>query len=224
MDADVAVEAGIDVAQRIMRAAKRLFFTRGYADTSLRAIAKEAGTSESGVLRLYQSKNGLLRAVYASCWAEINAQCDEAVEAARQRDPDPRYLLLELMRKVWEIYQADPLMMGFINNHFGSSETGGLRPDGAVDPEVDQQVRQEYKRYLDRLHGLANSIASAHPAFTTNGVSAAALGHIFTSIAYGIQASWKMGQLERVIGVPGVTIDEALAAVRFLLYPEALSP
>lgn len=219
----MAVDAGTDVSRRIMRAATRLFFTKGFTLTSLREIAREAGTSESGVLRLYQSKDGLLRAVYVSCWAEINARCDEALAAARERDADPRNLLIELMRTVWETYHADPLMMGFINNHFGSSETGGLRADGAVDPDVDSQLREEYKRYVTRIHDLARAIVGKNPALTENGISAAALGHIFTSITYGIQSSWKMAQVERGIGVPGVTIDEALAAVRFLLYQEALS-
>ena len=85
----MAVDAGSDVSQRVMRAAKQLFFAKGFAGTPLRAIANEAGTSESGVLRLYHSKNGLLRAVYASCYAEINDHVDAAVAAAAEMNPDP---------------------------------------------------------------------------------------------------------------------------------------
>ncbi len=86
-------EAGSDVSQRVMRAAKQLFFARGFANTPLRAIAKEAGTSESGVLRIYHSKTGLLRAVYAECWAELNVLIEKALVAATKRDSDPRNLL-----------------------------------------------------------------------------------------------------------------------------------
>ena len=63
----MVVDAGQTFRNACMRAAKQLFFAKGFAGTPLRAIANEAGTSESGVLRLYHSKNGLLRAVYASC-------------------------------------------------------------------------------------------------------------------------------------------------------------
>ena len=84
------VDAGSDVSQRVMRAAKQLFFAKGFAGTPLRAIATEAGTSESGVLRLYHSKNGLLRAVYASCWAEINEQRGNGCGRRRgERIPTP---------------------------------------------------------------------------------------------------------------------------------------
>ena len=81
------MDDGSDLSQRILRAARQLFFARGYVDTSLRAIATEAGTSESGILRTYRSKGGLLRAVYASLWAEVNVRIDEAMSQAAPHDP-----------------------------------------------------------------------------------------------------------------------------------------
>lgn len=219
----MAVEAGSDVSKRVMRAAKRLFFAKGFTKTPLRAIANEAGTSESGVLRLYHSKNGLLRAVYASCWAEINDHLDGVVTLAAEEDPDPRHLLIAVMRAVLEGYQAHPQMNIFLLTHFGFRESMGLSPEEGVDPAIDLAVKQEYHRYLGRVHDLSDAVAKSRPALARAGVTQVALAEIFTSIIYGIQTSWIMAEEEQDPTQPQVTIEEALAAMRFFLYPETLS-
>jgi AcrR family transcriptional regulator len=94
------VEPRLDLSLRILRAARELFFTRGFARTQLRTIASKAGTSESGVLRVYGSKSLLLRAVCESCWEEVNAELDRALKEKAARDDDPRSLLVEVMRTV----------------------------------------------------------------------------------------------------------------------------
>lgn len=75
-----------DVEARILTGARALFLVQGgYAPTSLQAIAHEACTSESGVLRVFASKSGVLRAVYASCWADVNRHIAEALRTAAER-------------------------------------------------------------------------------------------------------------------------------------------
>lgn len=214
------VENPPDLSQRILRAAKQLFFARGFANTSLRAIASEAGTSESGILRIYRSKAGLLRAVYASCWTELNARIDKAMTSAAQRDPDPRNLLLELIRTVLEGYEADPPKMQFMLSHFGFRDTTGLAPLVDVDPNIDGQVREEYHRYLDRVHDLCAAIVRDHPRLSDGSVSLAALGHFAISIIYGIQTSWYMADQEELAAETVATREEVLTAVRFFLYPD----
>ncbi len=214
------VEAGSDVSERIMRAAKDLFFARGFGRTALRTIANEAGTSESGVLRIYGSKSGLLRAVYASCWAEINDRVDETM-AAVVEDPDPCRHLVELMRAIWQVYQENPPMVTFMLSHFGFRETSGLSPLEDIDPRIDEEVRHEYHRYLNRIHDACHAVIESRPALARAGVAPAALGHVFISIIYGIQISWFMAQQEEGTTLPQVTMDEALTAVKFFLSPEA---
>jgi AcrR family transcriptional regulator len=219
----MAVEAGSDVSQRVMRAAKQLFFAKGFAKTSLRAIANEAGTSESGVLRLYHSKNGLVRAVYASCYAEINDHVEAALARAALDDPDPRHLLIEVARTVLNGYQADPQMNAFLLSHFGFRDSMGLGPEEGVDPAIDREVKQEYHRYLDRIHELSQAVTTNRPGLAGTGVTRVALAEIFTSIIYGIQTSWIMAEEEQDPTRPRVTVDEAVAAMRFFLYPETVS-
>jgi AcrR family transcriptional regulator len=215
----MTLEPGSDLSQRIMRAAKTLFFAKGYARTQLRTIAAEAGTSESGVLRLYQSKAGVLRAVYASCWAEINDHIDQALAVAARDDSDPRNLVMQLIRTVLEGYQANPPMNGFMISHFGIRETSGLSPVDGIDPEIDAEVRSQYHRYLSRINDLSVAVADRWPGLARAGVTSLASAEILTSIIYGIQNSWYMADEEHDPAKPRVSIEEALTAIRFFLYP-----
>ena len=56
---------------RILRAAKLLFAQNGYENTSTVAIAREAGTSESQLMKHFGSKQGLLLAILDDGWNGI---------------------------------------------------------------------------------------------------------------------------------------------------------
>jgi len=57
--------------ERILQAAKHLFARNGYENTSTVAIAREAGTSESQLMKHFGSKQGLLAAILDRGWAAI---------------------------------------------------------------------------------------------------------------------------------------------------------
>jgi AcrR family transcriptional regulator len=56
---------------RILLSAKRLFARNGYENTSTVAIAREAGTSESQLMKHFGSKQGLLAAIFDRGWTLI---------------------------------------------------------------------------------------------------------------------------------------------------------
>jgi TetR/AcrR family transcriptional repressor of uid operon len=56
---------------RILLSAKHLFARNGYENTSTVAIAREAGTSESQLMKHFGSKQGLLAAIFDRGWATI---------------------------------------------------------------------------------------------------------------------------------------------------------
>lgn len=211
-------EPGSDVSQRVLRAAKRLFFANGFANTSLLEVASEAGTSESGVLRYFRSKNGLLRAVYASAYAEINDQVDEAIAAAAKTDPDPRNLLLAVARAVLEGYQAEPEKTSFLLSHFGYRDNRGASREAPVDPGIEAAMQYEYHRYLDRIRDLCQNVMTSQPQLAAGGVSRTALAEVFTSIVHGIQTSWYMADREDDPAYPRVSIEDSLATLRFFMY------
>ena len=59
---------------RILMAAKRLFAYNGYENTSTVAIAREAGTSESQLMKHFGSKRGLLAVILDRGWNNIMAR------------------------------------------------------------------------------------------------------------------------------------------------------
>lgn len=56
---------------RILRSAKHLFAEMGYENTSTVSIAREAGTSESQLMKHFGSKQGLLVAIFDRGWNRI---------------------------------------------------------------------------------------------------------------------------------------------------------
>ncbi len=124
------------------------------------------------------------------------------------------------MRTVLEHYQEDPPLMNFMLSDFGFRETAGLSSGENIDPLIDARVRDEYHRYLARIHDLCEAAVKNRPWLAEAGVTPAALGHIYTSIVFGIQAGWYMESQEPLTPAPHVTIEETLTAVRFFMYPE----
>lgn len=215
-------ESKSDVAERVLQAAKEVFFARGFHNSSLRAIAKRAGTSESGVLRFYQGKLHLLQCVYASCWTEVNASVDEALAIAAKQDPDPRNLLLQLMRSLLDDYHAAEPMMHFMLTTFGFQETTGYPIDsGDIDNDADSEARRQYHRYLTVVNDLCDTVVAAQPVFARAGITGAGLAHMFLATVNGIQADWYRLRLEPGLDRPQLTTEEALNGMRLFLYREA---
>lgn len=64
---------------------KKLFAQIGFEQTSTAAIAREAGTSESQLIRYFSSKRGLLAAIFDEGWRSLNQRV--ANTATKTNDP-----------------------------------------------------------------------------------------------------------------------------------------
>jgi len=60
-----------------MHTGKTLFARLGYEQTSTAAIAREAGSSESQLMRYFSGKAGLLEAIFNESWTEVLARVSE---------------------------------------------------------------------------------------------------------------------------------------------------
>lgn len=89
---------------RLLRAAKRLFALQGYEQTATSAIAREAGTSESQLMRYFGGKVGLLDALFDDAWAHINARVRRAVRSAH----DGRSAVLAAFQTLTSALGRDP--------------------------------------------------------------------------------------------------------------------
>lgn len=88
---------------RLIAAAQKLFSQNGYEQTSTASIAKEAGTSESQLVRYFGSKAGLLEALFEVAWSGLQQQVLTATAAA----PTAREALLDIVGIMIEAFTRD---------------------------------------------------------------------------------------------------------------------
>ena len=67
---------------RLVAAAKHLFSRRGYEAASTAAVARQAKTSESQLVRLFGGKSGLLEAIFNDTWVILNSEVSARIEGA----------------------------------------------------------------------------------------------------------------------------------------------
>jgi AcrR family transcriptional regulator len=88
---------------RILRAAKHLFAQNGYENTSTVAIARDAGTSESQLMKHFGSKQGLLVAILERGWISIGERI-----ANLNHSPSPSDRLLSVLKALTIEFENDP--------------------------------------------------------------------------------------------------------------------
>lgn len=116
-DSPVVSDQDTTSRERLLAAGRKLFAQHGYEQASTAAIAREAGTSESQLVRYFKSKAGLLDAVFNDSWLPLNREIQSRVVAATHvrealtsvlecvieafsKDHDTAYLLLFEGRRV----------------------------------------------------------------------------------------------------------------------------
>jgi AcrR family transcriptional regulator len=86
----------------IVDAARKLFLERGYAATTMDAIAEEAGVAVSTVYAAFKNKRTILRAI-REAWHEQTRAREINEEASRQPDPERRLeMVANATRRQWE--------------------------------------------------------------------------------------------------------------------------
>jgi AcrR family transcriptional regulator len=67
---------------RLLASAKTLFAKNGYEQTSTATIVRDAGTSESQLVRYFGGKAGLLEAIFNDSWSPLIEQTQKVVASA----------------------------------------------------------------------------------------------------------------------------------------------
>jgi AcrR family transcriptional regulator len=123
---------GASSRDRILQAAKSLFATKGYENTSTVAIARAAGSSESQLMKHFGNKEGLLEAIFDESWQKINRALRQAIQdlnspsqkfgilknliiAALDRDPELKLLMLLEGRRVRKEGHMVALSRGYLD-------------------------------------------------------------------------------------------------------------
>jgi TetR/AcrR family fatty acid metabolism transcriptional regulator len=123
---------------RILRAAKRLFAQNGYENTSTVAIAREAGTSESQLMKHFGSKQGLLVAIFDRGWASMN----ERIKNINHGSPADR--LLNVLKAISVELENDPEL-----KVLSALESRRVRKDSTE--VILTRGSHQYRELLDRI-------------------------------------------------------------------------
>jgi AcrR family transcriptional regulator len=115
---------------RLFSSARKLFAEYGYENTSTSSIAREAGTSESQLIKHFGGKAGLLESIFVDGWSALRPWFDERLQPitspverlrtiprlmaeALRNDPELRLLLLLEGRRIRKEGGQAHLMDGF---------------------------------------------------------------------------------------------------------------
>jgi AcrR family transcriptional regulator len=91
---------------RLLAAAKRLMAESGYERVSTAAIAREAGSSESQLVRYFASKAGLLEAIFNESWLLLNPRIAQVVASA----PTSRDAVIRILSAMIRMFDRDPAL------------------------------------------------------------------------------------------------------------------
>lgn len=223
MDADVErmnPKTKLRPSDRIVDAARQLFFTSGYANTQLRAIANLAGTSETGILRVFSSKAGVLVAVYGWCWHRINSHVESELGKTAKVNSDPRNLLGVIIRSLLDLYDQEHEMMAFIVSNYNSVyDPRNLHPEsshGRIDLDTFADAFFDHVALVDALCSQAVS-----EGLVPAGISARALREFVLAVPHGVHQGWLMVE-QNGYGTK-VTTEEIMALVKSFLYTQSES-
>jgi TetR/AcrR family fatty acid metabolism transcriptional regulator len=142
---------------RILMAAKRLFAHNGYENTSTVAIARDAGTSESQLMKHFGSKRGLLGVILDRGWTGIAERVQllpdsfspvdrlfhtlEAIIIELENDSDLKNLLLLETRRVRKENRDVFVSQGFQRfAEMVSSILQEMRDRGQVTPDLNLEA------------------------------------------------------------------------------------
>jgi TetR/AcrR family fatty acid metabolism transcriptional regulator len=148
----------VSTRQRILQASKKLFASRGYEHTSTSAIARQAGTSESQLMKHFGSKAGLLEAIFNEAWSEITEEARAASQNLSQpgeklraiagsvlrrleSDPDLKLLMLlegRRIRREGPVVALTDSFLAFVD--LIDSAVGEMRAAGQLRPELNPQA------------------------------------------------------------------------------------
>jgi AcrR family transcriptional regulator len=89
---------------RLLQAARTLFASQGYENATTSQISRNAGTSESQLIKHFGSKEGLLEAIFDQSWKRMSAAIPPIVENSRT----PADKLTGIIELMFEALEQDP--------------------------------------------------------------------------------------------------------------------
>ena len=164
--------------ERILYSARETFFYEGYNATSTKKIAQKAGTSESGIFRIFSNKYEILMSVYNACWKIINDKIDSSIESFTT----PKEKILYIAESMFDLYFEDRICMSFIIMNTGNTDTLIL------ERKQESIISEENVKYIKRLKKQCDNLFAESSA--TGLLTAEALCEAVMSVIEGVLLGW----------------------------------
>jgi AcrR family transcriptional regulator len=201
-----SVERPVPVRDRLLESAKVLFSVHGYENTSTAAIARQANTSESQLIKHFGSKEGLLEAIFEHGWQNL-----DFISQAVQVLPSPAdklRMIFELVLQTLERDQALKELMLFEGRRIRKAGSGS-----------DILITSGYLRFSSAVEHVLTDLIAGTPL--SQKVSAVAL----TSALIGMFESMLRDQvLARRANFHFFSTTEEIRTVFDLFVSRLLSP
>lgn len=188
---------GFSTHERILRVAKTLFANRGYEHTSTSAIARQAGTSESQLMKHFGSKAGLLEAIFIEGWSEITEEARTGIEGLNA----PMDRLQAITRCVLDRLGRDQELKLLL-----LLEGRRIRKEGQM-----VALTEGFMSFVQLVDGVLQEMTDAHMLranLNPQAVRSALMGMLegmlrdrFLADRLGFPAHFDLGQLQEILGL-----------------------
>jgi AcrR family transcriptional regulator len=152
---------------RLLAAGKGLFARFGYEHTATSAIAREAGTSESQLIRYFGGKAGLLEAIFDEHWKPLNGRIHDVLTDA----PDGRAAVVAVLSTILTVFERDEELATIF-----LFEGRRIRGD-SHDVKLSSGFL-EFSNVVHRLIKRGQKDGSFAPAFDATAIAAALMGAV----------------------------------------------
>ena len=203
--------------ERLLKVSKSLFAARGYEHSSTSAIARQAGTSESQLMKHFGSKAGLLEAIFADTWAKITTDA----RAAMQGVASPRQRLEIASSIVVQTMEGDPELKLLM-----LLEGRRIRREGQL-----IKLTADFMSFVDLIDGALDEMKAAgqiRSNLNTQAIRSALMGTIegmmrdrFLAERLGYPANFDAQQVEELMGLllascgcSGIAVASSTAALQ----------
>jgi AcrR family transcriptional regulator len=129
-----------------MATAKAMFSSHGYDNTSTAELVREAGTSESQLIKHFGSKEGLLEAIFDEGWSKL-----DFIFVAARVSTNPAQRLRMVFELLTEGFQSDPAMLELMLLEGRRIRKG----------QSDIMMTQGYTKFVDLVEQIIREIISA---------------------------------------------------------------